>query len=129
MSIVAEAGIYFGNLFVGTLRAGSIWLDVPDSVPCPLDAWTHVVCTYGPVYTRLYIDGALHVEALNAGLDIMAENPTEPFVLGAGKNPPGGGGAYYASLRGGFDEVGFWSKELSSGEVTDLYNGGSGLSY
>lgn len=32
-------------------------------------------------------------------------------------------------LEGIFDEMGFWSRDLSSAEVTQLYNGGAGITY
>lgn len=39
---------------------------------------------------------------------------------------PLGGNVY---LNGIIDEVGVWSRELTSAEVTELYNGGAGLQY
>lgn len=41
------------------------------------------------------------------------------------------GGKYGASYwyDGKFDEIGFWNRTLSASEITDLYNGGSGISY
>jgi hypothetical protein len=129
MSVIADAGAYFGHLFVGTLRTGSFWLDLPGASDLPLDAWVHVACTYGTVYARLYINGVLNAETANGGLGIIAEASTEPIVLGAGKNAPGDGGAYYGSLRGSMDEIGFWSRELNATEVGNLCNTGSGLSY
>jgi hypothetical protein len=32
-------------------------------------------------------------------------------------------------IAGTFDEIGFWSRALSSEEILMLYNGGTGLSY
>lgn len=32
-------------------------------------------------------------------------------------------------FNGSIDEVGIWSRELTSGEVTSLYNAGAGLQY
>ena len=32
-------------------------------------------------------------------------------------------------MNGIIDEVGFWNRELTSSEVTDLYNSGAGLAY
>lgn len=129
MMILADAGPYFGHAYSGALRVGSLHLDNPGVTDVPLGAWIHVACTYGPVYQRIYLNGLQDGQADNGGLALMAENPTEPWVLAAGKNPPGGGGAYYGSLRGKIDEVGFWNRELTAAEVLALYNSGSGLSY
>jgi hypothetical protein len=35
----------------------------------------------------------------------------------------------FAFWNGRIDQVGFWKKVLSAGEITQLYNGGAGLSY
>lgn len=37
--------------------------------------------------------------------------------------------SYPARLNGRIDELGVWSRKLSSSEITSLYNGGSGLQY
>ena len=129
MSVDADAGPYFGHLYLGVLRAGSLWQDLPGVSDVLLGEWVHVVCTYGSVYSRLYINGLQDSQTGNGGLALMAEVPTEPFTLGASKNPPGGGGAYYGSLRGKMDEIGIWSRELTAAEVTALYASSSGLSY
>lgn len=46
------------------------------------------------------------------------------FILGNRTGLPAGG--YYDGI---IDEVGIWSRALTSSEVTQLYNGGAGLSY
>lgn len=38
-------------------------------------------------------------------------------------------GGFQGAYDGMLDEVGIWSRALSSGEVTSLYNGGAGLQY
>ncbi len=40
-----------------------------------------------------------------------------------------GATGYAAPLKGGLDEIGFWTRAISTAEETELYNGGSGLPY
>ena len=47
-----------------------------------------------------------------------ARSTAHPFALG--------GSPYFSGL---LDQVGFWKKVLSPAEITQLYNGGAGLSY
>ena len=52
-------------------------------------------------------------------------NSTEGFSIGVVKI----GANYYDYYDSDMDEVGVWSKLLSSAEVSDLYNSGSGIPY
>jgi len=52
-------------------------------------------------------------------------NNTSNMTLGAQKNSSG----LIDYFKGFLDEIGFWSRALSSTEVSTLYNGGSGLQY
>jgi concanavalin A-like lectin/glucanase superfamily protein len=86
--------------------------------------WYHVVAWHDSVSNQIGI-------SVNAGTPDTAShsagvfNSTTPFRLGA---IFAGGGQFY-QLDGLLDEVGFWKRVLTSQERTDLYNGGSGLSY
>ena len=69
---------------------------------------------------RLYVDGT----EVGTGTAISAfGNPNNRFLVGVNY---GVSGEY---LNGKMDEIGVWSRALSSSEVTELYNGGTGLSY
>jgi len=46
-------------------------------------------------------------------------NPSAPVQLGADRNTGG-------SLDGLLDEIGIWNRSLTDGEITELYNGGTG---
>ena len=50
----------------------------------------------------------------------------EPFRLGGQASGSGGAVAYW---DGALDQFGLWSRSITSGEETQLYNGGAGLSY
>lgn len=84
-----------------------------------------------------YLIHAWHDAANNQlGISVNAGTPTttsysagvfdsgSEFVIG--RNTGGGPGGYFDGL---IDEVGFWKRVLTSGERTQLYNGGSGLAY
>ncbi len=80
--------------------------------------WTHVVMTRDLTTNNmsLYINGILNNSgsiSLNGGIT------TNEIYIGRGVNE--------FNFTGGIDEVGFWDRSLTPLEVTDLYNGGSGL--
>jgi len=70
-----------------------------------------------------------YINGVDAGLTITANSLTlsasnsNDCILGAA---PLGGNQYTNGL---IDEVGVWNRELSSSEVTELYNSGAGLQY
>jgi hypothetical protein len=67
----------------------------------------------------LYVDG----QAQTADTDTFTGNfNTMPFKIAIQQHF-----AYY--FTGALDEVGYWSRALTSGEVTSLWNGGAGLAY
>lgn len=82
-------------------------------------SWTHLVITWDGTTQKIYVNNAspgTNVPAL-PGL-----NTTSSFMIG--KN--GDSGAFFDGLE---DQFGIWSRALTSAEVTQLYNGGAGLSY
>lgn len=94
---------------------------VADSV-ISLSTWIHVVGTVssGGV-VKLYIDSVLQaVTGSKAGA--MSTNPAVFFT---GIDQVGGAGGWLGQI----DELGFWSRELSSAEVTELFNSGNGRDY
>lgn len=84
--------------------------------------WYHVVVTYSGNSSatgfKIYVNGSS--QAITVQFNTSASNWTtaQDFNFGTYNN---GSGAYY---NGQLDEVTFWNKELSSGEVTSLYNAG-----
>ena len=83
------------------------------------DTYTHVVVTYDGTTIKSYINGS-------AG-------PTKTATLNTTGTGIWFGERKNSDVDGWFDgqadEIGIWSKELTSSEVTELYNGGSGLTY
>lgn len=74
---------------------------------------------------KLYIDGSL-VSTDNAP-GTLFYHTTNYSTIGASKYT--GGISGYLENGGKIDEVGLWSKVLSSTEITELYNSGSGKFY
>ena len=88
--------------------------------------WYHVVVTIDVSDTTSGV--AVYVNSVSKSVTKVRHNATSiansssEFAVGA---LSGGGG----NFDGLYDEFGIWSKELTSGEVSDLYNSGSGIPY
>lgn len=81
--------------------------------------WYHIVVTKSGTTYELYMNGSSQGTVSQGSLTYYSD----AFSLGA----PFDG---YGSLTNGtIDEVGIWSRALTSGEVTSLYNSGSGNQY
>lgn len=87
----------------------------------------HVALTYslsGNSFV-VYVNGSsVAVTLSNTGITSIT-NSTADFIIGARKNS----GTAEKFWNGWIDEVGIWSKVLSTAEITLLYNGGVGLSF
>lgn len=84
----------------------------------PLNAWTFLVVTYGPVAgnTKIYIDGVLDVQQTT----VQALAAFSSIRLGGN----GSGGVQYNSFSGGVDEVSVWGEALTAADVTTLATAG-----
>jgi len=81
----------------------------------------HYVIAYNTAGTTdFYVDNVALTQA--TGMHTSIFNNNQDFQIG---------GITGAATKhdGIIDEVGIWSRTLSSGDVSDLYNGGSGLAY
>lgn len=83
-------------------------------------AWRHIVLTYDLSTITGYLDGS-SVATLSAS-GVGNSGMAVKFALGNN-----GASGNYAGAK--VDEVGVWSRVLTSAEVTQLYNGGAGLQY
>jgi len=86
----------------------------------PLQTKTHVVLWWNGSQDRIYINGVLNVSGTGGAVNTGART----FYVARDN-------ANTASLylNGTMDELGFFNYSLSSQDITDLYNGGSGLAY
>lgn len=90
-----------------------------DAIPDLLaEKWYHIVGTYNTNgTTNIYLNGT------NIGSGTISPSeitPTRTLISGHPKN-----NVYF--MDGKIDELGIWSRALTSTEVSDLYNSGSGL--
>lgn len=73
---------------------------------------------------KVYQNGsALTLSVVAGAVPATLRNGTAPFHLGKF------GGALTRYHNGRLDEVGLWSRALTSGEVAQLYNSGNGVTY
>lgn len=83
--------------------------------------WYHVGVTYNAGAIKFYLDGT------QLGADQSSTITTIPTTgndVNIGKRTDSA-----AYLDGLIDEMGIWQRALSAAEVTELYNGGAGLTY
>jgi hypothetical protein len=81
--------------------------------------WTHVVVTSDGTNSVIYINGSSDATSSSVGHTSSAQT----YNLGRRSDNDT---AYY---DGSLDEVGIWDRALTSGEVTSLYNSGTGSQY
>jgi len=82
--------------------------------------WYHLVWTYSGGTAYLYKDGNTTPVDTKTGLTLTDGSQTLGF---------GNRAAHDQKMDGALDEVGYWSRAITSSEVSQLYNGGSGLTY
>lgn len=81
--------------------------------------WYHLVVTWDGANVITYINGS---QVNNSSSTKTLQANARPIMLaGTDVNTQG--------MSGILDEVGLWSRPLSSSEVTELYNGGNGFQY
>lgn len=88
--------------------------------------WYHLVLAYtaSAGSADLYINNSS--QGTKTGLSTSIFNSMSVFRLGARSSALDVAEQFYDGLM---DEVGIWSRVLTSGEVTSLYGGGAGLAY
>lgn len=87
------------------------------------DTWVFVACYHDSVNNLIGISingGAFDTTAFSGG--IQNTNTNTPLVLGTGNNGQ-------SRLMANVDEVAIWSRVLTSGDISDLYNSGTGITY
>ena len=94
--------------------------------------WNHIVVTYDPTNTttgaKIYVNGTVDIQADTLG----TSNPigyTSPMKACIGARNHSGSLVNLLPSGTNIDELNVWNKELTSTEVTDLYNVGAGKFY
>lgn len=88
--------------------------------------WYHLVFTYDGANGNLYVNGSLAAGPTAMSGDGSSSNTTGAYVGGSVQD---GFGTAHIPFSGLIDEVGVWTRAITSTEVTTLYNGGAGLQY
>lgn len=104
------------------LKLGATLRNVKSATTIVNGSWKHIVGTYDGSTMKIYVDGSLSNSASFSG-----SIATTSAVLGIGHDITDGGNNVH--LIGAIDEVGIWSRALTSDEVSLLYNGGAGNQY
>jgi hypothetical protein len=85
--------------------------------------WYHLVITYSGSTIKTYVNNTNTSSGSYTPAVGYAATTTSSSVLGPD------GGVSSQPVNAVIDEYGFWTRELTSGEVSSLYNGGVGLQY
>ena len=103
-----------------SLRDSAAWKGLTSTTIPTAGNWYHVVITKLGTLATMYVNGVS--EATDNTFPVTPVSATPNFFLGKATS----GGNFLDAME---DEVGVWSRALSSAEVTELYNGGAGLQY
>jgi hypothetical protein len=87
--------------------------------PVTQSSWTHVVITYDGSTLQPYINGSA-ITSASRSLN------TSSGVIWFGGRKNGDADGWF---DGAISRIGVWTRAITSGEVTSLYNSGSGLTY
>jgi hypothetical protein len=94
----------------------------PVGAPASQFAWYHIVVWYDSVDSKLRMRINDATTYVSSGAATLAQS-TAQFTIG-------GDGIHNAFSYTGFvDEVGFWKRKLTAGEITALYNSGNALAF
>lgn len=107
--------IYFWGTF--TSLTGS-WTGSGDG------SWHHIVVTFDGSTLSIYVDGSL-----DASSGMPPFNTCTTTLLIGAQHDPDTSIFSLPYVTNNMDEIGFWSRCLSSTDVTNLYNAGAGLAY
>ena len=108
---------YSDNYIYASMRASSN-TSIGSAAAVTISTWYHVVMTHDPVGNTVNL-------ILNDG---TPQSTSHTAGTNGGANQLNFGDSGY-SMRALVDEFGIWTRVLTSGEITQLYNGGAGLAY
>ena len=107
--------------FLFRVSHGTNWITVVHPTLISVNTWYYVLCSHDITLDRIAIsiNNGADTTASMAGFTIPTS--TAPFIVGSRAS----GDAANARI----DELGFWKKVLTADEKTELYNGGTGITY
>lgn len=98
-------------------------VDIFGSTTLSINTWYHVgVSVDRSGNAQMYLNGSTEGSATSVSGNAMATT-TSPKIASRSFS------TIAAQFDGRIDEIGIWSRELSSTDITDLYNSGNGLAY
>jgi len=84
------------------------------------NTWYHVAAVYNGTTINMYVNGVLeNITAYSSGI---FNNKGTEAELGVQSDS-------HDYLNGSIDELGIWNRTLTQAEITQLYNGGTGMTY
>jgi len=83
--------------------------------------WHHIAATRAGRYISMYIDGAFQPDASGPVAAVFNVNNTMPLQMGRTVCE----GSFGVPFNGALDEVSFYNRALSAGEINTLYNASS----
>ena len=123
----------FFSVFDGINQNAVNWDDSTGSIIKANSGWVHVAATRkASTGSKLYLNGVLKASDTNTNDATYHTNYQVPttgrrYILdrtgGVANN------STYATTNANIDELNIWSKELTSTEITELYNTGTGKFY
>ena len=119
-------GVYYDPTGIGIFYRGASTITLSSVTTVNDNIWHHVVITRNPTNgtRKIYIDGSLDSQ-ISSG-DTFTGSGLSPTTIGSEHSTSN---EYPNGFIGLLDEVGFWTREISSSEVSTLYNSGAGLEY
>jgi hypothetical protein len=94
--------------------------------------WNHIVVTYNPnnltTGAQIYVNGTINIQGNTLGL-VSPIGYSSPMKSCIGARDHSGAAVNFLPNGTILDEVTVWNKELTSTEVTTLYNSGAGKFY
>ncbi len=84
-------------------------------------AWIHIVGIYNGTIMKTYVNNVLSGTTF-AQTGTITATGTDNYTVASYNNGVG-------FWDGKIDEVGIWNRSLNSSEISDLYNGGAGITY
>jgi hypothetical protein len=102
--------------------SGTGYKDYEGTTTLSTATWYHVMATWDGTTLKLYLNGSENTP-YTKNTDNSVTMTDTSRILGFG----GWNGVTFHN--GDIDEIGYWSRALSSTEISQLYNGGSGLQY
>ncbi len=97
-----------------------------DAISDNTNDWQMVTCQWNGTSANVYVNGTLENSVASGSGDIVDIGGANWTIGGQWDSSVSAFSSFYDGI---IDEVGVWGRILSAGEITQLYNGGAGISY